>query len=671
MIRISNIKVDPIKKDLSKKVHNIIGDYYFYNIVRESIDARHKDVHLIYTVDVKVKDEEKYIKGNIIKSPVKSFNPIKLGNKKLKERPIIIGAGPSSLFAAFYLSLYGFRPIIYERGKDVFERREDIQNFFNGGKLLKNSNVQFGMGGAGLFSDGKLHTGIKDDKIKIILNLFVLFGADPSILYSNHPHIGTDVLVKVVSRIKDAIISLGGEFHFESQLTDIEVSNSKIIGVYINEKFIKADTVILGIGNSARDTFRMLNERGVSMSPKGFAVGFRVIHERKMIDNEMYGSFAKYLDAATYKLTYNSNGHGVYSFCMCPGGWVINASSSNNMLTVNGMSEHNRDSNYSNSAIVVSVNQKDYGDGLFDGIKFQEEIERKAYDLGSGSIPIERYVDFKNNKEKSFDAPNAFKGSTRVCNLRSILPDYLNKEIIDGMDYFNTRISNFSDAVMAGVEARTSCPIRMERSIDLESNIKGLYPIGEGSGHSGGITSSALDGIKCALSIFNSYSSFSDNSLNKLYFVYHYMSIINYGYLYNGNDISSSNLLYKYYSLLSPFELMSVKTGICYDFVELERFLLDFYSINNKSYIIYDDSLNFTHTFIISFINDKYYYLESSFEKYKGVYEFDSLDDALSFVKNNFMKEYGISSVSINSYNTPSFGISMKEFFESVKKKEA
>lgn len=511
MIRISNIKINPKKKDLERKIKSIIPDYKSYKIYKESVDARHKEVSLIYTVDVEVKNEERYINNkNIRKVSCINYKYEITGEEELEYRPTIVGAGPSGLFAAYFLSLSGYKPLIIERGKDINERRKDVDNFFKNGKLLENSNVQFGLGGAGLFSDGKLSTGVndKEGRIKEVLELFVKFGACDDILYSNHPHIGTDVLIKVIKNMKEEIESLGGEFRFNSTLTNIKIENNKVIGVYINDEFIKTNILILGIGNSSRDTFKMLNKNNVIMISKPFAVGFRVVHERLFIDNAMYGKYSKYLDPASYKLTYNNNGHGVYSFCMCPGGYVINASSYKGKLTVNGMSNYKRDSKYSNSAIVVTVGPKDYGDKLFDGLNFQDKIEEKAYNLAHGLIPVQSFNDFKNNKISNFEIPDAFKGKTKISNLREILPDYLNKEIINGMEYFDTKIKGFSKCTMAGIEARTSSPIKIERDDDFLSNIKGLYPIGEGSGHSGGITTSAVDGIKCFECIIKKYAPF-------------------------------------------------------------------------------------------------------------------------------------------------------------------
>ena len=515
MVLVNNIKIDPKDKNkLTDILKKKFSPFNSYIINRESIDAR-KDVKIIYSIIFDVNDEDKFIKKHKDSSKYikKDYKYRVTGSLKMKYRPVIVGAGPSGLFAAYFLSLEGFKPLIIEMGKDIDERDIDVNNFFNTNKLNINSNVQFGLGGAGLFSDGKLNTGISDKSYRInkVLELFVKFGANKDILYSNRPHIGTDILKIVIKNMKEEIERLGGEFMFNSKLTSINISNNKVDSIIINDsKVISCDNLILAIGHSSRDTFYMLNDKGVYLESKPFAVGFRVSHKQDLINKSQYGEAYKYLDSASYKLTYNSLSHyGVYSFSMCPGGYIVNASSFKDRLCVNGMSLYKRDSGYANSAIVISVSKKDYGEELFDGVKFQEQIEKKAYEIGNSFIPVQLYKDFKDNVTSTSKIESSFKGNTYNANLRDILPDYLNKDIIDAMEYFGSKIKGFnsSNTVLAGIESRTSSPIRINRDLSFNSNIKGIYPIGEGAGYAGGITSSAVDGIKCFEKIIEIYKN--------------------------------------------------------------------------------------------------------------------------------------------------------------------
>ncbi len=522
MIRVRQIKVD-VRKDshdelinsLVKKLRINRSEIIDYNIVKKSIDARRGSVCFIYELDVNVSNES-FIKfgGDILKSTLEKYSFDSCGDTSLSNRPIIVGSGPCGLFCAYELALKGFKPIVLERGEDMDNRVRTVLDFWDNGKFCPSSNVQFGEGGAGTFSDGKLSTQIKDknNRIKEVLDVFVSNGAPSEILYDFMPHIGTDRLRDVVKGIRNKIISLGGEFRYNSCLTDINVSDNKVVSIVVNDsEVIPCDVLVLAIGHSARDTFRMLHSKGINMCNKPFAVGLRVMHYQDMISYNQYGNFYKYMRPASYKLTYNCNGRGVYSFCMCPGGYVVNASSEDGRLVVNGMSDYSRDSGIANSAIVVTVNESDYGDHLFDGVKFQEKLEECSYMLGNGCIPVQRFGDYVNNvKSNNFGKilPK-IKGKYTFSNLNMLFDNEINSSIKDAFYYFNGKIHGFSDddCILAGVESRTSSPVKIIRDENFESNINGIYPAGEGAGYAGGIVSAAVDGIKVFESIASKYKS--------------------------------------------------------------------------------------------------------------------------------------------------------------------
>ena len=506
MIRIRNIKVN-LTGDLKSQIRKLLKVSDFeYSIVKRSIDARKKDVNYIYTVDVDVSLKDvKHMSDSITEAPNENYEFKITGTKKQESNPIIVGAGPSGLFITYLLSLYGYNPILIERGEDVDSRVKTINEFWKTNNLNEESNVQFGEGGAGTFSDGKLNTLVNDKEFrkKFVLENFVKFGAKEDILYDAHPHIGTDYLRKVVKNMREEIIRLGGSVRFNTKLTNINVSNNTLVSIEVNNnELIKCNSLFLCIGHSARDTFYMLNGVGIEMTNKPFAVGIRIIHNESDISKSMYGEAYKYLEPASYKLTYNtSDKRGVYSFCMCPGGYVVNASSEKNRLCINGMSDQKRDSGASNSAIVVTVNSNDFGENLFSGLEFQRSLEEKAYVLGSGVIPIQRYEDYTLNKVSDhFGSINPItKGKTNFANLNELFPEYINNSLKEAIPYFENKIKGFSnpDSLLLGIEARTSSPIKMFRE-NYESNIKGIYPTGEGAGYAGGITTAAIDGIKQA-----------------------------------------------------------------------------------------------------------------------------------------------------------------------------
>lgn len=517
-INILSDSIDNLLNKCSKKLKIDISDIKDYKIVKKSIDARKKpDLYYSYTIDVNVSNEDKILKKindkDIFISPREEYKFIVTGDNLLKNRPIVVGAGPSGLFCAYMLASHGYKPLIIERGENIDNRVKTVEEFWNNNRLNLSSNVQFGEGGAGTFSDGKLNTLVKDKyfRQKKVFEIFVECGAPEEILYLNKPHIGTDLLRTVVKNMRNKIIEMGGEFRFNTCLTDIFIENNNVDKIEVNNnELIPTTILVLAIGHSARDTFKMLYDKKFSMEAKPFAIGIRIQHPRDMIDKSQYGELYKKLSPASYKLTYkSSNDRGVYTFCMCPGGYVVNSSSEENKLTINGMSNYKRDSINSNSAVIVTIGPKDFGSNPMDGIKFQRDLEKKAYKEGNGLIPVQLYKDFKENRLSSDfgEVLPAFKGDYHFSNIRNILPSYIISSLIEGIDYFNTKIKGFSrnDAIIAGVEARTSSPIRIIRNENYESNILGIYPIGEGAGYAGGITSSAIDGLKIAEAVAKIY----------------------------------------------------------------------------------------------------------------------------------------------------------------------
>ena len=520
MIRISQIKV-PIKEntrdkiilECSRKLRINKSNIESYKINKRSIDARKKpDLFYVYELDLVVKDEESILKHNknIRKTPKENYKFEILGSKKLNHRPIIVGSGPCGLFCSYFLAEVGYNPLIVERGEKIEDREKSIERFFETGVLDPNSNIQFGEGGAGTFSDGKLNTLVKDKKYrqKRIFEILVENGAPEEILYEGKPHIGTDILRNVIKNIRNKIISMGGDFLFNTTLTDINISDGKVVSVVLNnDRKVETDILVLALGHSARDTFKILYEKGINITSKPFAVGVRVQHLQKDIDRSQYGEEnLKFIGKASYKLTYQTkNKRVVYTFCMCPGGYVLNASSEEGHLAVNGMSNHERESENANSAVIVTVSKRDYGEGPLAGIRYQRLLEEKAFKLGNGAIPIQTLGDFKLNKEtdKLGKIKPVIKGKYKYSNLRDVFSSEISSSIIEAMDYFDHKIAGFGsdDVILAAVESRTSSPIRIIRDDDLESNIEGIYPAGEGAGYAGGITSAAIDGVKVAEAI--------------------------------------------------------------------------------------------------------------------------------------------------------------------------
>lgn len=525
MIRVRQIKIlcdDFSENNLKNKIANLLkinnSDILKVMIHKKSIDARKKpQIFYVIEADVLVKNEGIIqLNENIFKSPNEEYTFKITGSEDLNYRPIIVGSGPAGLFCAYVLAENGYKPIVIERGSNIEKRTIAVEHFWQTGEIDINTNVQFGEGGAGTFSDGKLNTLNKDEgnRQRKVFNTFVQNGAHEDILYDSKPHVGTDVLKKVIPNIREKIIAMGGEFYFNSLMTDIEVVNGKIKRIEINNEYwLDTDVLVLAIGHSARDTMEMLYRHKLGMIPKPFAMGVRVEHLQKDINISQYGSDNPNLPPASYKLTYTTKkGKGVYTFCMCPGGYVVNASSERDHLVVNGMSNYGRESENANSAIVVTVNEDDYGHNVMDGMKLQRQLEEKAYLVGNGKITIQRYKDFCDDVKTTSvgKIKPIVKGDYILGNLNEILPKYISDAIKEAMPMFSHKIKCFADddVLFLGLEARTSSPIRINRDEDGVSDILGVYPCGEGAGYAGGITTSAIDGIKVAENIEKKYRNF-------------------------------------------------------------------------------------------------------------------------------------------------------------------
>jgi uncharacterized FAD-dependent dehydrogenase len=490
-----------------------------FEIYKKSIDARKKDnILFIYTVDVETKEEVKIPKKNSNISVTEPFTyEVKItGGTELNSKPVIIGSGPAGLFCGLVLAENGYKPIIIERGKKVPDRVKDIEKFWSNGTLNEGSNIQFGEGGAGTFSDGKLNTLIKDKskRGKRILEEFVSAGASEEILYFNKPHIGTDVLRELVVNIREKIISLGGTFRFEEKVLDVNVKNERLTRLITQNDILDTEVAVLAIGHSARDTFEMLNNY-IALEPKPFAIGVRIEHKQAMVNQAQYGDYAEHpkLGAADYKFVHKcKNGRSVYTFCMCPGGLVTASASEANTVVTNGMSYHDRDLENSNSAIIVSVNPEDFGaDNALSGIEFQRKYERLAFEIAGSNYnaPAQLFGDFeKNVVSKNYgEIYPTYRPGVVFANLRQCLPDFVCESLIEGINEFGRYMEGFNrnDAVLTAVETRTSSPIRIVRDDDFESSIKGIYPCGEGAGYAGGIMSAAIDGLKVAEAIMKKY----------------------------------------------------------------------------------------------------------------------------------------------------------------------
>ena len=527
MIRINDISLpldyneETIKKAAAKKLKINISEIKYASLYKRSVDARKKNnVHFQATVDVKLSGKEQYIADKVSTATIVEEYRYDLPiSKPLAQRPVVVGSGPCGLFAALILAQAGQKPILIERGRDVDSRTSDVDKFWITGNLDTTSNVQFGEGGAGTFSDGKLTTGTKDSRTRKVLNEFVENGAPQEILYLAKPHIGTDKLKTTVKNIRNKIISLGGEVIFETKLIGFKTKNGCITGVETEhngtKQIIPTDNVILAIGHSARDTFKMLLDNGIKMEQKAFSMGARIEHLQENINKQQYGQFwnSPYLSAADYKLAVHlKSGRGVYTFCMCPGGSVVAAASEEKRLVTNGMSEFARDKVNANSALLVGINPDDFGsEDILAGVELQRKLEHQAFETGGGNYnaPVQRVCDFM-KKQKSNSVGSvipSYKPGYELTSLDLCLPEYITDSMREGIILMDKRLNGFADgdAILTAVESRSSSPVRILRDERMQSvSLKGLYPCGEGAGFAGGIISAAVDGIKAAEMILKS-----------------------------------------------------------------------------------------------------------------------------------------------------------------------
>jgi len=523
MIRLTEIKLPlahpqhAIHDAIIQRLGIRVDELQHFNIFRRGFDARKPSaISLIYTLDVTVSHEEKVLARfkndiHVKPAPDTSYHFVAQASSEITERPVIIGTGPCGIFAGLILAQMGFKPIILERGKAVRERTKDTWGLWRKHELNPESNVQFGEGGAGTFSDGKLYSQIKDPKhySRKVFSEFIKAGAPPEIMYVSKPHIGTFRLVGMVEEMRNTIISLGGEVRFQSRVSDIEIEDGQVVGVQLaSGEHIASRHVVLAIGHSARDTFEMLHQRGVFMEAKAFSIGFRIEHPQSLIDRAQFGPNAgnPLLGAADYKLVHHaSNGRSVYSFCMCPGGTVVAATSEVGRVVTNGMSQYSRNERNANSGIVVGISPADYPGDPLAGIEFQRKWEGRAFELGGGNYnaPGQLVGDFIAQKpsEKLGEVLPSYTPGVTLGDLSTALPDYVIEAVREALPAFEKKIKGFAmhDAILTGVETRTSSPVRIKRDDTFQSlNTKGLFPAGEGAGYAGGILSAAIDGIEVA-----------------------------------------------------------------------------------------------------------------------------------------------------------------------------
>ena len=524
MLRITEIKLpldhseDALKSAILKKLQIKPEELISYSIFKRSYDARKKtDIYLVYIADIETTQEQQLLDRfkkdpHVLLTPDMSYHYVAKAPSNLKTRPIVIGMGPAGMFAGLMLAQMGFRPIILERGKAVRDRTADTFNFWKKrAEFNPESNAQFGEGGAGTFSDGKLYSQVKDPQHygRKVITEFVNAGASPEILYINKPHIGTFKLVGIVQNIRAKIESLGGEIRFQSRVEDIDIQDGKAKGVTLaNGQYLASSHIVLAVGHSARDTFQMLYDRGVYIEAKPFSIGFRIEHPQALIDRARFGDYAghRILGAADYKLVHHcQNGRSVYSFCMCPGGLVVAATSEVGRVVTNGMSQYSRNERNANSGIVVGISPEDYSGHPLAGIEFQRRLESHAFELGGGTYaaPAQLVGDFLANRPSQAlgKVHPSYTPDVHLGDLSSSLPDYAIAAIREALPVFNRQIKGFAmeDALLTGVETRTSSPIRIKRNEKYQSlNTEGLFPTGEGAGYAGGILSAGIDGIKVA-----------------------------------------------------------------------------------------------------------------------------------------------------------------------------
>lgn len=530
MIRLNQVKLplkhqrEAIEQQILKQLRIKPNELKSWDIRKESLDARKAPPMVVYTIDCSVTDEKQLLSKNktLQPSPIEEyvFPKTVSGAKSLPHRPVIIGFGPAGMFAAWLLTQMGYQPIVIERGSAVDQRSQQIDDYWKGEPLNLESNVQFGEGGAGTFSDGKLTTRIKDLRAKTVLDIFAQHGAPEEIKYRNKPHIGTDILKPTVKRFREQLLEKGADIRFDTRVDEIIVKDDQIEAVRLSSgEVIPTSVAILAVGHSARDTFEMLHRNQIKMTPKPFAVGVRIEHPQKLVDTSQYGDYVKDLSerfgAAEYHLTADtSTGRSVYTFCMCPGGFVVGAASEKDTLVTNGMSEHARNQSNANSALLVSITPEDFpNQDVLAGVAFQREIEKKAFEMGGSThkapvMTVGAFLDpSKENKIGSVEP--SYQPGYVLADLTEGLPQILIDAMKEALPKLDRKLKGFAmeDAVMTGFETRTSSPVRIVRDLESLMSVshQGIYPCGEGAGYAGGIMSSACDGLKVAEKIIENW----------------------------------------------------------------------------------------------------------------------------------------------------------------------
>lgn len=525
MLRVNNVKVgvaergcfqEALLRKLRLKAHDVLA----VSVFRESLDARRKsDIRFVYSLNVTLKNEERFLSRNrdsdVTLAAEYEYTPVSAGSSTLGHRPVVIGMGPAGLFAALLLAEAGFRPLVVDRGRDVDTRSRQVARFWSAGVLDAQSNVQFGEGGAGAFSDGKLTTLIRDPRCRLVLEKLVEAGAPPEILYRQHPHVGTDLLRGVVRRMRERLLALGAEVVFGTLVEDFAISGGSLRGLCFNGLDFPCDVAVLAPGHSARDTYQRLFELGIAMEAKPFSVGARIEHPQSLIDVAQYGAMAGHpnLGPAEYKLSYHgSGGRSAYTFCMCPGGHVVGAASEDGGVVTNGMSLHARRGPNANSAVLVGVSPEDFGRHPLAGVVFQRRLERQAYEAGGGAFmaPCQRVEDFLLQRDSSTagSVQPSYRPGVKFGSLEACLPGYVTATMREALTVWHSRLQGYAlpDALLTGVETRSSAPVRILRGEDGQSSVKGIYPAGEGAGYAGGIMSAAVDGIRAAEYIISRFT---------------------------------------------------------------------------------------------------------------------------------------------------------------------